>query len=117
MRNSFLNRLRLRAAARAVHKDNVQANRYNQVSFITRRSGHQVHTLIFHLDIPDKQFAMTNKGKLARRHSKMKYAYVEIRSLQDLSSNDFQTLYTSLRGWKKMKVKEIVPPGTPGVPH
>lgn len=114
---SLLKRLKLHATARAVHKDNVQANRYTHVSFITRRSGHQVHTLIFYLDIPDKQFAMTSKGKLARRHTRMKYAYVEIRSLRDLSSNDFQTLYASLRTWRSMKVKEIVPPGTPGIPH
>lgn len=114
---SLLKRLKLRAAARAVHKDNVQANRYTRVSFITQRSGHQVHTLIFHLDIPDKQFAMTSKGKLARRHPRMKYAYIEIRSLHDLSSSDFQTLYASLRTWRSMKVKEVVPPGTPGIPH
>lgn len=114
---SLIKRLKLREAARAVHQDNVKANRYNQVSFITRRSGHQVHTLVFYLDIPDKQFAMTSHGKLARRHPKVKYAYIEIHRLRDLSGNDFQTLYASLRAWKRMRAKEIVPLGTPGVPH
>lgn len=109
MRNSLLNRSLLRAAAKAVHKDNQKANRYNHVALVIRDNGQRVNTFVFHLDIPDNQFVMTHRGVLARRYLGAKQQYVEITDLRDLSRQGFNTLYTAVRNRKKIKSEQVSP--------